>query len=327
MARPTGWLMVLALLGWLVGVLHAGAGDADPLYISCVERCERAEHCQPSSAAIAIDVPRILHMWREWTFRSDCRRSCVAQREMEREELGLEPLKYHGKWPQMRSGFLLNMVSAALPGLNLIAQLYGWLSFLLLRRKSPCGTNSYEYAGLWHIQGLLATNAWFWSSIFHVREFAVTERLAYSAAVALVGYSLVLSIVRTFNLRNEESRVIVASPVLGFAITHIFYLNYAELDYGWNKTVCAAMGVAQLLLWSTWAGRTRHPSRYKMWAVGAAGGLAVLIEVVDFPPRGGFVDGHTLCHAIAIPLTHLWWSFARDDALLGTSPPPKKKTK
>lgn len=60
----------------------------------------------------------------------------------------------------------------------------------------------------------------------------MTERLAYSAAVALVGYSLVLSIARTFNLTKEESRVVVASPVLGFAITHICYLNCAELNYG-----------------------------------------------------------------------------------------------
>lgn len=78
--------------------------------------------------------------------------------------------------------------------------------------------------------------------------------------------------------------------------------------------VCSAMGIAQLIVWAIWAGVTRHPSRWKLWTVVGSGGLAMLLEIYDFPPYRGFVDAHALWHATTIPFTYLWWSFVRDDA-------------
>lgn len=88
---------------------------------------------------------------------------------------------------------------------------------------------------------------------------------------------------------------------------------------GLNMKVCVVMGLAQLLLWAFWAGLTRHPSRFKLWAVVLGGGLAMLLEIYDFPPYEGYVDAHALWHATTIPLTYLWWSFIKDDAEFRTS--------
>lgn len=74
------------------------------------------------------------------------------------------------------------------------------------------------------------------------------------------------------------------------------------------------MATAQLLTWAAWAGVSCHPSRYKVWTVVVGGGLAMLLEVYDFPPYQGLVDAHALWHASTIPLSFLWWSFIRDDA-------------
>lgn len=93
---------------------------------------------------------------------------------------------------------------------------------------------------------------------------------------------------------------------------------------GLNKKVCVTMGIAQLLIWAVWAGVTRHPSRWKLWVVVVGGGLAMLLDIYDFPPYWGFVDGHALYHATSIPLTYLWWSFIRDDAEFRTSTRLKK---
>lgn len=93
---------------------------------------------------------------------------------------------------------------------------------------------------------------------------------------------------------------------------------------GLNLKVCLAMGVTQLLIWAVWAGVTRHPSRWKLWAVVVGGGLAMLLEIYDFPPYHGFVDAHALWHATTIPLAYLWWSFVRDDAVFRTSALLKK---
>jgi hypothetical protein len=70
--------------------------------------------------------------------------------------------------------------------------------------------------------------AWF----VYSRDMTFTEMLDYSSAIALIGYSLMLAIVRTGNLRAEAPRVMVAAPIIAFISTHILYLNLYKFDYG-----------------------------------------------------------------------------------------------
>ena len=69
--------------------------------------------------------------------------------------------------------------------------------------------------------------------------------------------------------------------------------------------VCVVMAVAQLLIWTIWAGVSRHPFRWKLWVVVVAGDLAMLLEIYDFPPNEGFVDARALWHAKTFPLTFM----------------------
>jgi hypothetical protein len=39
-------------------------------------------------------------------------------------------------------------------------------------------------------------------------------------------------LLRTFNVKDEATRVMFAAPILAFVTTHILYLNFYELDYG-----------------------------------------------------------------------------------------------
>ncbi|KAF5207448.1 Per1-like protein [Thalictrum thalictroides] len=129
---------------------------------------------------------------------------------------------------------------------------------------------------------------------------------------------------RTFSVRDEAARVMVAAPLIAFVTTHILYLNFYKLNYGLNMKVCVAMGIAQLLLWAIWAGVTHHPLKWKLWTVVVGTGLAMLLEIYDFPPYGGYLDAHALWHATTIPLTFLWWSFIKEDAEFRTSNSMKK---
>jgi hypothetical protein len=54
----------------------------------------------------------------------------------------------------------------------------------------------------------------------------------YSSAIALIGFSLMLAIIRAGNLRAEAARVMVAAPIIAFISTHILYLNLYTFDYG-----------------------------------------------------------------------------------------------
>ncbi|KAJ8752982.1 hypothetical protein K2173_008717 [Erythroxylum novogranatense] len=334
-------ILIFVSLMCLLRGLDASAGDADPIYKACLEQCEKSgcvgekcfQHCKFSSDGKQIDGPWYMQeplylKWKQWDCRGDCRYYCMLFREEERMKLGGEPVKYHGKWPFQRVHGIQEPVSVAFSALNLAIQFHGWISFfILIYYKLPLMPNKntyYEYMGLWHIYAILSMNAWFWSAVFHSRDVELTEKLNYSSAVALLGFSLILAILRAFNIRDEAARVMVAVPVLAFVTTHIMYLNFYNLDYGLNMKVCLAMGVAQLLIWAIWAGTSNHPSRRKLWIVVVCGALALLLEIYDFPPFKGFVDAHALCYATTIPLAYLWWGFVRDDAEFRTSSLLKK---
>ncbi|KAL6865250.1 hypothetical protein ACP4OV_016401 [Aristida adscensionis] len=305
-----GWaarLASLLALGLLLGSVEASLGDVDPKYRNCVKECQTTgiigenivTHCQSqenetSGGGFWDPQDPIYIQWKQLNCMTDCRYFCMLQREGERQSLGLGPVKYHGKWPFLR------------------------ISVFQTKRTY------YEYTGLWHIYAILSMNAWFWSSVFHTRDIDLTEKLDYSSAVALLGYSLILALLRTFNVKDEATRVMFAAPILAFVTTHILYLNFYELDYGWNMKVCVVMAVVQLLTWSIWAGVSRHPSRLKLWIVVFGGALAMLLELYDFPPYKGYADAHSLWHASTIPLTYLWWSFIKDDAEFRTSTLIKK---
>ncbi|CDY63979.1 BnaCnng42900D [Brassica napus] len=74
-------------------------------------------------------------------------------------------------------------------------------------------------------------NSWFWSAVFHTRDIDITKRLDFSSAIAVLGFSLIVSILRTFDVRVEAARVMVSAPVLALVTTHVLYINFYKLDY------------------------------------------------------------------------------------------------
>ncbi|KAL0823305.1 hypothetical protein Bca101_046982 [Brassica carinata] len=160
--------------------------------------------------------------------------------------------------------------------------------------------------------------------LFYTRDVDITKRLDYSYAIVVLGFRLIVSILRTFDVWMEAARVMVSAPVLALVTIHVLYINFYKLDYGWNMIVCVAMRVAQLFLWARWTAVSRHPSNWKLWVVVIASGLAMLLEIYDFPPYGGYFDAHSIWHLATVPPTILWWSFIRDDAKFRTSSLLKK---
>ncbi|KAJ1385742.1 Per1-like [Sesbania bispinosa] len=282
---PLRSLMLLAALCSLLRPLAASDGDADPLYKDCVEQCEKTgcvgdrcfQHCKFSSDGKPIDGPWYMHeplylRWKQWDCRTDCRYHCMLAREEERTKLGDKPVKYHGKWPFRRVYGIQEPVAVALSALNLAMQFHGWVSFfILVYYKLPLRPDKktyYEYTG----------------------AVELTEKLNYSSAVALLGFTLILAILRAFNVRDEATRVMVSAPLVAFVTTHIMYLNFYELNY--------ASYFGQI-----WAGASSHPARWKLLAVVVGGGLAMVLETYDFPPYMGYVDAHALWNATNI-LSH-----------------------
>ncbi|KAI3757562.1 hypothetical protein L6452_05103 [Arctium lappa] len=323
-------LFLLAFFCFL-GLLSASDGDAHPIYIACVEQCEKTgcvgdicfQHCNLTSERKSVNDPWYLQeplyiKWKKWDCLSGCRYQCMLVREEDREKSGDRPVKYHGKWPLQRAFGIEEPVAVALSALNLAVQFQGWVSFFILVNYKlslrPNRQTYYEYTGLWHIYGTLSMNFLFWSAVYHSRDVEVTEKLHYSSGAAVLGFSLIVAILRTFNVRSEATRVMVAAPLIAFVTTHILYLNCYQFDYGLNMKVCVTMGVAQVLIWGVWAGVSNHPSRLKVWLVALGDGLIIFFQYYDFPPYWGFLDAHAVWHAIAVPVSYIWWSFIHDDS-------------
>ncbi|KAG5117753.1 hypothetical protein AAZX31_15G240500 [Glycine max] len=317
-------------------ILNASAGDVDPHYRSCVKQCEETgcfkdkcfPNCKFSSDEVTIHhpwgmlEPLYVH-WKKGDCQNDCQYYCMFDREKERELLNKGPEKYHSKWPFKRTYGIQEPASMAFSALNLALHFHGWMSFFtLLYNKLPLKASKrpyYEYASLWHVYGLLSLNSWFWSTIFHSRYCELIERLDNFSTVALLGYSFIMAILRSFNVKDEATRVMIPAPLISFVITHIMYLNSFKLDYEWNMKVCVLMTIAQLATWAIWSGVSHHPSRWKLRFVVFISGLAMSLKIYDFPPYKGLLDAQALRNAITIPLTYLWWSFIRDDAAFLTS--------
>ncbi|XP_057765288.1 uncharacterized protein LOC130986039 isoform X2 [Salvia miltiorrhiza] len=325
------WIICFLVFSSLFRAYEASPGDSDQLYRACLSQCQKTSCvgarcfscCNSASDGSPLDaswynIKHLYFWWNHWDCQSNCRYHCMLYRENERAELGLEPVKYHGKWLSRRQYGFQEPISVAISALNLVMHFHGWRSFSNLIYYSlplkPDKTPFYDYAGLFNIYGLLAMNAWFWSAAFHFREMDLTEKLEFSSFVALLGYSIILAIIRSFSLRTDAARVMVAAPIVAFATTHILFLCNYKMDYEWNTKVCIGMGIAQVASWSIWCGATEHPCRWKLRMVVVGGIFGVVVKMLDFPPYQGLVNSEVVLNASNIPLTYMWWNFIKDDA-------------
>lgn len=78
--------------------------------------------------------------------------------------------------------------------------------------------------------------------------------------------------------------------------------------------VCLVMVVAEVTIWGIWAKVTQQYVRWKIWMGFVGAGVAMLLEIYDFPGYKGLVDSHFLRYASIDPLTLIWWKFVVDDA-------------
>ncbi|XP_074418363.1 post-GPI attachment to proteins factor 3 isoform X2 [Larus michahellis] len=244
---------LLLLLGAAAapGPARGSQGDREPLYRECLGRCER-QNC--SGAALRhFRARQPLYMGLTgWTCRDDCKYECMWLTVRLYVQGGHRVPQFHGKWPFSRFLFFQEPASAFASFLN------GLASFImLLRYKAAVPPASPMYptcvAFAW-----VSLNAWFWSTVFHTRDTAVTEKLDYFCASAVVLHSVYLCCVRAF--------------LLLFLACHISYLTLVRFDYGYNMAANAAIGEA-----GTWGGGGRG------WRRVEGGGRALRVGAPPLP--------------------------------------------
>jgi uncharacterized membrane protein YgcG len=271
-----------------------------------------------------------------WGCADDCAYHCMWAAERRRAAAGEGPVwKYTGKWPFIRVLGAQEIASVVFSVANLLAHVAGLRRYAAALRAARAagatggggaakgsgggssgggaGGGHYPYAWIWWLYGAASLNAWVWSSVFHVRDIRVTERLDYFSADALVAAGALAAAVRTLRLSRPSRALPAAAAAAAGLLWHVRYMAFVKFDYGYNMAVCIAAGITTAIAWVAWAAAARHPARRRLFAFVAAVHLAMALEVLDFPPLLGLLDAHALWHAATALLMPLWYDFVVAD--------------
>ncbi|KAF4787534.1 Post-GPI attachment to protein factor 3 [Turdus rufiventris] len=342
MAARAALLLLLLMAAAAPGPARGSQGDREPLYRECLSRCER-QNC--SGAALRhFRARQPLYMGLTgWTCRDECKYECMWLTVRLYQQGGHRVPQFHGKWPFSRFLFFQEPASAFASFLNGLASL---VMLLRYRAAVPPAAPTYPTC--------VSLNAWFWSTVFHTRDTALTEvrewhpqsvpkaprgpvpdpspashtasmaqpsqipqKLDYFCASAVVLHSVYLCCVRTLGLQRPALISIFRAFLLLFLAAHISYLSLVRFDYGYNLVANAAAGMLTVAWWLRWCLRQgrRLPHVWKCAAAVLLLQALALLELLDFPPLLWVLDAHALWHIGTIPLNVLFYSFLMDDSL------------
>ncbi|KAB8275293.1 Per1-like protein [Aspergillus minisclerotigenes] len=299
-----------------IGKSTASLGDHLPDFKECVKICQ-TENCQNGNSEIPFHL-RL--MW--WTCPAECDYTCqhvVTDRRVARDPPMLNPVvQFHGKWPFRRIMGMQEPFSVLFSLLNFYAHWHG-----LSRIRETMSTWHTSLRTYYLAFGYCGLACWTFSSIFHARDFSLTEKLDYFGAGANVMYGLYLAIIRIFRLDKEEPRT---KPTLRrlwtvvciFLYTlHVSYLSFWSWDYTYNMIANIVVGMTQNLLWVAFS-IFRYRSTDKTWTLLPAICvvwimLAMSLELLDFPPWHALIDAHSLWHLGTVIPTALWYMYLEKD--------------
>lgn len=340
-----------ALLLLLASSCQASEGDESQLFQACMQSClstgctktpgssntcdtvceHRSE--QQQSSGSSYHPPWTLRLM-QWDCESDCSYHCMWALEAPKKAAARLVYKYYGKWPFVRVAGAQEIASVVFSIANLLAHVHNLQLFLRLVRKQQSGVagsrrstaggggssgpvvqqqQQYPYTRLWVAYAGVNINAWLWSSVFHCRDTRLTERLDYFSADLVVAVGCGVVVARALQLTSAR-HLMMLCLVLGAALLqHMHYMAFVKFDYGYNMSLCIAIGIATAAAWLVWATRSRHPGRWTLYRFMGLVHLAMLLEVLDFPPLLELFDAHALWHAATVPLTYLWYRFVAAD--------------
>lgn len=249
-----------------------------------------------------------------WTCPAECDYTCqhvVTDVRVARDPPMITPIvQYHGKWPFHRIFGMQEPFSVLFSALNFLAH---WQGMARIRESIPAWhTLRKYYIGF----GYCGLACWTFSTIFHCRDFPLTEKLDYFGAGANVMYGLYLAVIRVMRLDEENPRfkptlrrLLTAVCALLYTV-HVSYLSFWSWDYTYNMIANIVVGMISNVLWVGFS-IFRYRKQQKLWAAWPAMIvlwiiLAMSLELLDSPPWHGLIDAHSLWH-LGTVIPTVWW--------------------
>ena len=185
-----------------------------------------------------------------WSCISNCDYQCQRVITMERRKHDdEETLQFHGKWPFWRIYGIQELGSAITSlGNFYVNYKYGFLR-ICDRLKAPL---AYEHKLLYVnilVVTIITMLAWTASTIFHIRDFKLTEHMDYYLAGATVLSQFHALVARVLALYREDRklyrRVFAAACILAY-VGHVWRL-VTDWSYTYNMRANITVGIGQNL--------------------------------------------------------------------------------
>lgn len=263
-----------------------------------------------------------------WDCESNCDYQCQRLITKERERKGLEIYQFHGKWPFIRVFGIQELFSTIFSIGNFIPNFWGfqliWKHYNFESKKG-----SVEFANLYWaytLVSIVSMCAWFFSTVFHLKDTWDRERLDYFFAgmTVLTGFNAVcVRFFKLYKVENDSKRRILAITCIIMYVTHVSRL-LIDWSYTYNMQANVIVGLSQNILWVYLAiSQFKQVSNNKVslmeniknpeinWTLSPIALVLTVIfgmsfELFDFSPIFELLDAHAIWHFVTIWPT-VWW--------------------
>lgn len=345
MKLSSGFYVTLAL-SVLLGIADASKGDDLPEFRQCLETCVIST-CNSDGIykGTVYDtyskhrfdrMPLPLHLSiLGWNCENNCDYQCQRIITSEREANGLPVYQFHGKWPFLRVFGIQELFSTLFSIGNFIPNYWGfntiWRQYTHERKLG-----NHEFCNLYWayiLVSVISMCAWFFSSVFHLKDTWDRERLDYFFAgmTVLTGFYAVN--VRFFHLyrhENSKKRKFLALTCIFMYVCHVSYLLHVW-SYTYNMKANVVIGLLQNFLWVALSITQFNKIKKEQlsllenlkqsdvnWTLTPL--LLVLsvscgmsFELFDFPPKFDLLDAHAMWHFATIWPTMYWFPYMVKD--------------
>lgn len=333
---------IFLILLQLITVI-ASPGDKLNRFKRCVRECNYV-NCQPQPFNSDWNFLRFDQTLKLlfWSCDQDCDYQCQQIITTERKLKHKPVVQFHGKWPFWRIFGIQEVVSMIFSLGNLVPHIIGATNIYKRLKQS------HDYKSNLHYKVILAGSiitclAWGFSTIFHMRDFLITERLDYYFAGLTVLTGLYMITCRLFGLYEPDKlpqfRAITSLFIFLYS-SHIYRL-VTDWLYTYNMQANVTIGVIQNIFMTVFCFRlyshyytqksvrnsnlqytnriilgsffNRSDKLFSLYPIflGVIVIIGMSLEIFDFAPIFyDLIDAHCLWHLVTIiPVCYGWYEW------------------
>lgn len=287
---------------WIIEQVSASLGDSSYEFRSCFSNCANS-NCNETKKSQPFMNKLLL-----WSCADECQYECMWRMVEDFIRQDREVPQFFGKWPFIRFLGIQEPASAFFSIANLVAHIHQIRRFRSrVRPQSPF----YKlYLGFVSI----SINCCIWSTVFHTRDFPITEFLDYTATYLNILGLFYLCCMRIGRKMSATTKGIMTVLFAVFYLQYFYCMAVGTLSYAMNMDVNVFTGTISGLGWIIWCIQNRKQTHCKwMLLFYFFFTLSSIFEIWDFPPYFWVFDAHSCWQLSTVPAIFVLYKFFIED--------------